>query len=46
MAYNSELYANYTEAQKNPRGIAIIAVFLSVSITILFISNILIRDYN
>ncbi|XP_052281119.1 putative carbonic anhydrase-like protein 1 [Dreissena polymorpha] len=29
MAYNTELYANYTEAQVSPRGIAILAVFLT-----------------
>ena len=31
MAYNAELYSNYTEAEYSPRGIAIVAVFLSVS---------------
>ncbi|KAH3838930.1 hypothetical protein DPMN_112347 [Dreissena polymorpha] len=30
MAYNTELYANYTEAQTSPRGIAIVAVFLTI----------------
>ncbi|XP_045204216.2 carbonic anhydrase-related protein 10-like [Mercenaria mercenaria] len=33
LAFNSELYTNYTEAQMNPRGIAVLSVFLSIGDT-------------
>ena len=31
LAYNNDLYSNYTEAKTSPRGLAAIAVFAQVS---------------
>lgn len=29
--YNQDLYANYTEAAKSPHGIAVVSIFIKVS---------------
>ena len=36
IAYNAEIYANYTIASGSPRGLAVVAVFLTVSFLSLF----------
>lgn len=30
--YNQDLYANYTEAAKSPHGIAVVSIFIKVSV--------------
>lgn len=31
--YNQDLYANYTEAAKSPHGIAVVSIFIKVSVS-------------
>lgn len=33
--YNQELYANYSEAAKSPNGVAIVSIFIKVSLCLM-----------